>query len=600
MSFHGSYSSPMGDVHNLSEAIATPTERLHLLEKELDAKESNKPKPSAPVSVASSRPVKTTVGFGAGSYTKLTPGSSSAERHSLGSSFGQRGTAAPSEAHSSPGGRDRTGSASRGGGRGNTIVPKVTIDNDVTSTTGGTATNCGGAAESSAAAGAGGTAKGPPKEFAKKPKLTKAERRALQEKQRAAKEAARADGGGKGGGGKKEKASDSKSAATVVSARITADDEKRNRERSKRLRKQNVPERVSTQKQVMLFAHLHQYDNATSLTSNVFFSSENTVHPAIMRLGLKMSEGIVSGSTNRCLAMLDAFKTVIQDYTTPPGKEMARDLTSSLSPLISFLTQCRPLADSMGNAIKDLKQEISQLPHGIAEDESKQLLIGSIDKFVQERIVLAQKVISKSAGQKIQDGDVILVHARSSLILKIITDAHAAGKNFRVIVVDSRPKLAGVGMLHALLDVGVQASYVLINALSYAMREATKVFLAAHALLANGFVMGSVGSSLISMMAQGHTVPVLVMCETYKFSERVQTDAFVFNELADPAKLAEPRRGSSAVNTLDGWQDVDQLKLLNLAFDVTPPEFVDIVITDLGMIPCTSVPVVLRVKEQQK
>lgn len=72
------------------------------------------------------------------------------------------------------------------------------------------------------------------------------------------------------------------------------------------------------------------------------------------------------------------------------------------------------------------------------------------------------------------------------------------------------------------------------------------MFLAAHALLANGFVMGSVGSSLISMMARGHTVPVLVMCETYKFSERVQTDAFVFNELGDPAKLAEPRCGSSA------------------------------------------------------
>lgn len=56
----------------------------------------------------------------------------------------------------------------------------------------------------------------------------------------------------------------------------------------------------------------------------------------------------------------------------------------------------------MGNAIKDLKQEISQLPHGLTEDKNKQLLLDSIDKFVQERIVLAQKVISESACQKIQ------------------------------------------------------------------------------------------------------------------------------------------------------------------------------------------------------
>ena len=31
--------------------------------------------------------------------------------------------------------------------------------------------------------------------------------------------------------------------------------------------------------------------------------------------------------------------------------------------------------------------------------------------------------------------------------------------------------------------------------------------------------------------------PVLVCCETYKFTERVQTDSFVHNELADPDDL---------------------------------------------------------------
>lgn len=46
---------------------------------------------------------------------------------------------------------------------------------------------------------------------------------------------------------------------------------------------------------------------------------------------------------------------------------------------------------------------------------------------------------------------------------------------------------------------------------------------------------------------------------------------------------------------LEHWQDI-RLSLLNLVYDVTPPDFVDLVITDLGMIPCTSVPVVLRVK----
>lgn len=61
----------------------------------------------------------------------------------------------------------------------------------------------------------------------------------------------------------------------------------------------------------------------------------------------------------------------------------------------------------------------------------------------------------------------------------------------------------------------------------------------------------------------------------------------------DPDDLIVSRAGKTH---LERWQDVSSLGLLNLAYDVTPPDFVDLVITDLGMIPCTSVPVVLRVK----
>ena len=62
--------------------------------------------------------------------------------------------------------------------------------------------------------------------------------------------------------------------------------------------------------------------------------------------------------------------------------------------------------------------------------------------------------------------------------------------------------------------------------------QVSKVFLGAHALLANGYVKSRVGSSMVAMMAQAFNVPVLVCCETYKFCDRVQTDSFVSNELS--------------------------------------------------------------------
>lgn len=43
-----------------------------------------------------------------------------------------------------------------------------------------------------------------------------------------------------------------------------------------------------------------------------------------------------------------------------------------------------------------------------------------------------------------------------------------------------------------------------------------------------------------------------------------------------------------------GWSDNPRLRLLNLKYDVMPAEFVTMVVTELGPVPPTSVPVVLR------
>ena len=65
----------------------------------------------------------------------------------------------------------------------------------------------------------------------------------------------------------------------------------------------------------------------------------------------------------------------------------------------------------------------------------------------------------------------------------------------------------------------------------------TKVIIEAHSLLANGYVMSHIGSSQVALVAKAYNVPVIVCCETYKFSERVHTDCFVLNELGKSTSL---------------------------------------------------------------
>jgi len=63
------------------------------------------------------------------------------------------------------------------------------------------------------------------------------------------------------------------------------------------------------------------------------------------------------------------------------------------------------------------------------------------------------------------------------------------------------------------------------------------VFVGAHSLHSNGAVFSRAGTALVAMIAKQHSVPVVVCCETYKFSEGVQLDGFTKNELSLLAAL---------------------------------------------------------------
>lgn len=181
----------------------------------------------------------------------------------------------------------------------------------------------------------------------------------------------------------------------------------------------------------------------------------------------------------------------------------------------------------------------------------------------------------------------------------------------------------------------ISVQYVLINALSSTLLEDVDcVFLGAHAMLSNGRLYSRVGTALIAMMSHTRNIPVLTCCESVKFSDKVQLDSVTTNELADPEDLIQeidskkpPQKQSFALEQflketeqenkqpkqvkgkqeadttaeqsddlepLKNWQDVKNLNIINIMYDLTPPEYINKVITELGALPPSSVPVILR------
>ncbi|CAA3003459.1 probable translation initiation factor eIF-2B subunit delta [Olea europaea subsp. europaea] len=346
----------------------------------------------------------------------------------------------------------------------------------------------------------------------------------------------------------------------VPHPRMQFDDEGR----VEKAKKRSMVKQTESRNRVELFRHLPQYEHGTQLPDleSKFFQLE-PVHPSIYKVGLRFLTGDISGGNARCIAMLQAFQESIEDYSTPLDKELTRDLPTKINGYVSFVIQCRPLSISMGNAINFLKSKILELPSTMSESEAKASLLSDIDRFINEKIILADKVIVRHAVTKIRDGDVLLTYGSSSVVEMIFLCALELGKQFRVVIVDSRPKLEGRMLLRRLVGKGVSCTYTHINAVSYIMHEVTRVFLGASSVFSDGTVYSRVGTASVAMVAHQFHVPVLVCCEAYKFHKRVQLDSLCFNELGDPDAIARVF-GKEDINYLDDWASSQNLQLLNL------------------------------------
>ncbi|KAJ4136208.1 hypothetical protein NW768_003816 [Fusarium equiseti] len=308
--------------------------------------------------------------------------------------------------------------------------------------------------------------------------------------------------------------------------------------------------------------------------------ADKDVHPAVLVLGEHMSAFAISDSITRLEATLYAFKKVIDSYTTPPGFTFSRHFTSHvLNPQIEYLTACRPMCFSMGNAIRWLKLQISKIDIDLPDSDAKKLLSESIDNYIRERITLADYVIVETAAGMIDEGDVVLTYAHHHLVERTLLQARQLEKkNFRVILVDDPYERVGIDLAKKLSAAGIHVAYSSdLGALRTHLSEATQVLLAAEAIFSNGAMYARAGSCDIATAATDLGVRVVALCETINFTERVSIDSLTYNEI-------DPEHSTDV-----GFR---------LLFDTTRDKYITVVVTELGNSSATSVPAILRKLEE--
>ncbi|MEM4721065.1 MAG: ribose 1,5-bisphosphate isomerase [Candidatus Methanomethylicaceae archaeon] len=240
-----------------------------------------------------------------------------------------------------------------------------------------------------------------------------------------------------------------------------------------------------------------------------------------------------------------------------------------------LLLNTRPTAVSLPNALRYVMHRVkTAFKRGMDVDELRALTIRAAEDFKRSSQEAVRR-ISDIGAKRIRNGDLIMTHCNSSVAISILKEAKRQGKEFRVIATETRPRFQGRLTAKALSEAEIPVTLIVDSAARYFMPKVDKVIVGADVVTANGAVVNKIGTSQIALAAKEARVRVFVGAETYKFSPSTVLGELVEIEERPPEEVIPP-------------EELLQMKgvtVANPAFDVTPPEFIDIIITERGIIP---------------
>ncbi|KAB7495206.1 Translation initiation factor eIF-2B subunit delta [Armadillidium nasatum] len=355
----------------------------------------------------------------------------------------------------------------------------------------------------------------------------------------------------------------------------------------------NVPskkkELLKSRRRLPLLEHL----SIPKIDENLSSFSETRIHPAIRAAGICVKDLKIDGSLARVIATLSAVYSLIEDYHTPSSCDLSRDLSDHLSSNIAFLNACRPLSEPVNNAVRFVKKEINEIGNSVPESQAKEILLSSINSFIHQNIFLASETLVQNAVNFIEDDNVILTFGMSQLVKETIVEASKLKDNLSVVVADNPGTGSGIDFVKYLNDLKIKAHYRILSDLSQIMRRVSKVIVEAEAVVLNGAVIGHCGMAGLILLASTYSVPVIVLSHTFKFCNIDLTDSLVVNELGDPSVIVNCPSHKYR-NYLENWKASPNMNLVNLMYDVTPPELINVLVTESSNYPTSVVPVIIR------
>lgn len=282
------------------------------------------------------------------------------------------------------------------------------------------------------------------------------------------------------------------------------------------------------------------------------------------------------------IGIVSAFGIVI--HLKKSRAKNRAELAQLLSEARNLLSQARPTAVNLFWAL-DRMQNVFESQRDKEPAEIISILESSARRIWEEDIRISIQM-AEHAQVLLKDGESVLTHCNAGALatggygtaLGVFFKAKEKGKKLKVYVDETRPVLQGARLTcWELKQAGIDYVLITDNMAGYLMKKGKikKIFLGADRVARNGGIANKIGTYSLAQLAHLHRIPFYVVAPSSSFDLEIE------NEEEIPI---EERAPQEVLFINDKPIAPVESKVENPAFDLTPPELITALITEMGII----------------
>jgi len=299
------------------------------------------------------------------------------------------------------------------------------------------------------------------------------------------------------------------------------------------------------------------------------------IHPEVEAV----ASDIASMETRGAAAIAEAAAQALRRQAQESDAETVAEFDRELRAAARHLIDTRPTAVSLPNSLRYIFERLG----GETVSQRQAAVTAGAREFC-ERLENAQDDLGAIGANRLRDGDTVLTHCHSTDALSCIEAAREQGKSLSAIVKETRPRKQGHITARQLRDLGVPVTMIVDSAAGRYLPDADHVIVGADSIAADGSVINKIGTRGLAVNARERDTPIVVAAQTLKLDPATLSGHTVEIEMRDEAEIISDEERDS----------IGEITVENPAFDVTPPRYVDAIVTERGQFPPESIVTLMR------